>query len=202
MNVTFVDASHEYLIDSARVPGVTSTLSKVGLAPSFDMLPDDILEDARLRGILVHRAIEQYEKTGMEIKFEHPELHRLKVPFFFDAYRRWRDKEVDYVIACERICAHLTFRYCGRLDLFAVMKDGRILITDAKTGASGPWSLIQQAAYLQALKSEGIEANGYGLLKLNNDGTYKQPSYGNDFKYFQVFLAALTVVNFGRNGKS
>lgn len=192
----FQEDGHRYFADRCPVPGVTEAMTKVGLMPPYERVPSETMDDARWRGTVVHAAIKMYE-SGKTPDLRHPEYQRLKIPGYFDGYRRFRDDHIDEVLECELLVGSEIFRYCGRLDLIPRLKDGRVVLLDAKTGEPGRWWEVQCSGYLNALSDEMKKMiEGYAPLRLFPDGTYGKLEIINDMRPLAVFLAALTVVNY------
>lgn len=179
MTLTFTEKGHRYRLDGRPVPSVT-TLIKGGLpapalmrwsartvaeyvaanpdhceqlralgegpmARALADIPWDYRDKAAVRGTDVHNLAQ---------RLVHGE--QVDVP----------EHLIDYVTACvafldewqptplivERPLAHRAHWWAGKPDLFATLPDGRIILYDYKTGASGIWpeTAFQQAAYAHA----------------------------------------------------
>ena len=109
----FIEITHTYIYDGIVLPSITQML-KVKFGNKYDGIPSDVLERAAEQGTALHKAIEDYEKQGIESAV--PELRNYK--FLKRAYKfECIDNEVPVVLFQddEPIA-------CGRLDL--VIKEG------------------------------------------------------------------------------
>lgn len=109
----YIDETHTYIYNGIVLPSVTQML-KVKFGNKYDGLPKDVLERAAERGSALHKAIEEYEKHGIESDV--PELRNWK--FLKRAYKfECIDNEVPIVLFQDGNPVA-----CGRLDL--VIKEG------------------------------------------------------------------------------
>ena len=107
----YIDETHTYIYDGVVLPSITQVL-KVRFGGKYDGIPKDILERASAKGNEVHKAIEDYEKQGVESPL--PELRNykfLKRAYNFDCI----DNEVPVVLFKDGEAVA-----CGRLDLVLV----------------------------------------------------------------------------------
>ena len=122
----YIDETHTYLYDGVVLPSITQVL-KVKFGGKYDGIPKATLKRAAERGSEVHKAIEDFEKQGIESKL--PELRNWK--FLKKAYKFiCLDNEVPVVLFKddEPIAA-------GRLDLVLGEK-GVIGLGDIKRTAT------------------------------------------------------------------
>lgn len=66
--VQFDNGLHSYTLGEKKLQGITGILSKHLFPNSFDMIPDNVLENARQRGTNGHAAIEIYDKLVLITK--------------------------------------------------------------------------------------------------------------------------------------
>ena len=109
----YIDETHTYLYDGIVLPSITQLL-KCKFGSKYDGIPKAVLNRAAELGTAVHKAIEDYERQGIETDL--PELHgwkSLKKAHGFDSI----DNEVPVVLFKdgEAVAA-------GRLDLVLVEK--------------------------------------------------------------------------------
>ena len=109
----YIDETHTYLYDGIVIPSITQLL-KVKFGGKYDGIPKATLDRAAELGTAVHKAIEDYERQGIETDL--PELRNwkfLKKAHNFDSI----DNEVPVVLFNdgEAVAA-------GRLDLVLVEK--------------------------------------------------------------------------------
>lgn len=189
MSLVFYERSHRYRLDGNWCPGVT-TLIKGGLPNEVlkfwsarkvaeyiadypervDMLaamgrgpmvkalaevPFQFTEEARIRGTDVHNLAEQLvDGTAVEV----PDHLVDYVTSCVDFLNEWRPRP----LIVERPLAHRTHWWAGKPDLFAELPDGRIILYDYKTSASGVYetTAFQLAAYSHAefyVDENGVE---------------------------------------------
>ena len=109
----YIDETHTYIYDGIVLPSITQLL-KVKFGGKYDGIPKATLDRAAELGTAVHKAIEDYERQGVETDL--PELRNwkfLKKAYNFDCL----DNEVPVVLFKdgEAVAA-------GRLDLVLVEK--------------------------------------------------------------------------------
>ena len=104
----YIDETHTYLYDGIVLPSITQLL-KCKFGGKYDGIPKATLERAAELGTAVHKAIEDYERQGLETEL--PELRNwkfLKKAHGFDCL----DNEVPVVLFNDGEAVA-----CGRLDL-------------------------------------------------------------------------------------
>lgn len=104
----YIDETHTYLYEGVVLPSITQVL-KAKFGGKYDGIPKATLERAAERGSEVHKAIEDFEKHGIECDL--PELRNykfLKKAYKFDCI----DNEVPVVLFVDDVAVA-----CGRLDL-------------------------------------------------------------------------------------
>ena len=122
----YIDETHTYLYEGLVLPSITQVL-KVKFGGKYDGIPKATLERAAERGSEVHKAIEDFEKHGIECDL--PELRNWK--FLKKAYQfECAGNEVPVVLFMddEPIA-------CGRLDL-VLHESGCIGLGDIKRTAT------------------------------------------------------------------
>ena len=122
----YIDETHTYLYDGVVLPSITQVL-KAKFGGKYDGIPKATLERAAERGNEVHKAIEDFEKRGIECDL--PELRNWK--FLKKAYQfECSDNEVPVVLfqGDDPIA-------CGRLDL-VLHESGCIGLGDIKRTAT------------------------------------------------------------------
>lgn len=70
----FDPATHRYWLQKVPVPNVSSVVLSSGVAATFDDVPEDVLEVARLRGTHVHLLIQFYLEGDLDPASVHPAL--------------------------------------------------------------------------------------------------------------------------------
>jgi hypothetical protein len=178
MGLVFYEKSHRYKLDGNWCPGVTTainggypkdlkrwaartvaefvadnndqveSLRAMGRDPMVAALagvPFQYTEDQKLKGSQIHNLAEQLvDGTEIEVP-EHLVAYVESCVEFLDT---WKPKP----LVVERPLAHRAHWWAGKPDLFAELPDGRIILYDYKTGASGIWpeTAFQLSAYSHA----------------------------------------------------
>lgn len=122
----FIETTHTYIYNGIVLPSVTQILN-VRFGRKYDGIPKDVLEKASAKGTALHKAIEAYEKHGIE--GDVPELRNykfLKRMYGFECI----DNEVPVVLFDDGEAVA-----CGRLDL-VINDGGRIGLADIKRTAT------------------------------------------------------------------
>lgn len=118
----YIDETHTYLYDGVILPSITQIL-KVRFGGKYDGIPKATLERAAEQGSAVHKAVEDYERHGIETTV--PELRNYK--FLKKAYRfECIDNEVPVVLFKDDEAVA-----CGRLDL-VLLEGNEIGLGDIK----------------------------------------------------------------------
>ena len=111
----YIDETHTYIYDGVVLPSITQIL-KVRFGGKYDGIPKATLERAAEQGSAVHKAIEDYERQGIESPL--PELRNYK--FLKRAYKfECLNNEVPVVLFKDGEAVA-----CGRLDLVLAEGDG------------------------------------------------------------------------------
>ncbi len=196
MNITFNEELHEYRDEKGNIiPSVTQIIQGAGLV-DFSRVSQGVLDDASLRGTVVHKITELYDHSELEETTVDPQLVG-----FLVAYKKFlADYKVKGFIAIESIVFHDGFRYAGTLDRVVELEDGRKMLLDIKTGEESPAHDLQVAAYLNA-RPDAAEIDQVGTLYLHADGTYKFKKTENPAFAFRVFVAALTLYRWKQENK-
>lgn len=122
----YIDDSHTYIYNGIILPSITQML-KCRFCGKYAGISKETLDKAAEQGTAVHKAIEDFEKSGIESEIKELRNYKfLKKAYGFDCL----DNEVPVVLFCsgEPIA-------CGRLDL--VLKEGdRIGLGDIKRTAT------------------------------------------------------------------
>ena len=122
----YIDETHTYLFDGLVLPSITQVL-KAKFGGKYDGIPKATLQRAAERGSEVHKAIEDFEKQGIECEL--PEL------------RNWKFLKRKYEFVClDNEVPVVLFNdnepiACGRLDL-VLGEEGGIGLGDIKRTAA------------------------------------------------------------------
>ena len=110
----YIDDTHTYLYDGVMLPSVTQLLQKK-FGSKYDGIPKNVLERASALGTALHKAIEDYEKQGVESELiELQNYKTLKEQYGFEVV----GNEIPVVLfdGDNAVAA-------GRLDLFIASQD-------------------------------------------------------------------------------
>jgi len=160
--------------------------------------PTRAKDGAAVRGTKVHAIAEQLTRREEDIAV--PEELRGHVESVIKFLREWKVRP----LLVEHVIGSYQWGYAGTFDLVAEVADGRRILFDYKTGASGVWpeTALQLAAYRYAdayvapdgteipmrevgiteAKAVWVRADGYDVIPLNTDGSV-----------FKTFLHVLQV---------
>lgn len=121
--IEFDAEKHQYTLDGKPLISVTQLMRKHGLAPDYSGVSEEVLKRAADRGTLIHKEIEEYNKTGA-IGFT------AEAAAFAD-YIRKNDLcvEASEMRVYNDICA-------GTVDLVIGNREGVQIIADIKTTAT------------------------------------------------------------------
>ena len=121
--------------NTTGVPSVTEVLS-----PWIDTrwFP----AESRDRGSAVHEALAAYLQGKPAFLIQLPPAWR----GYFDSGRRWIDQHVKEVLVVEQRLVDERWRFCGQMDLIALLCLDNTLI-DWKTGPPALWHRLQIAGY-------------------------------------------------------
>lgn len=167
MTLTFDAPTHAYTLNGQPVRSVTQILRKVGLV-DFRSVPPSILDSARTRGTIVHRAAHFYNEHDLDVaEFE------ATFPEYAGYLRSWI-RLVDtgrlQPVACEQLVANVTPRYAGTFDWLGTL-DHEAALLDFATGDPADASKhLQTAAYVLAARA-WAEMSGEDVLRAFHAGT-------------------------------
>jgi hypothetical protein len=200
-DLTFDPALHEYRLPTGRrIPSVTEILAEVGVSTDFEALR---LGSSRLRqaidlkrdlGTTLHTDAHAYDDDDLLWETVDP-----RVEPYLRAWATFRENTGARPLTRERRLFHPLYGYAGTLDGIFVLRNGRIVLVDIKTGDpldSG--CQFQTAAYLEAFKAEHKEQliHERWAVRLTPDHAvpYRITPYADwqDFARFQCFLATYT----------
>lgn len=157
--VAFNPATHTYRVGGVEWPSVTTVINEVLLPGRFAS------EEARQRGIEVHRLTTILDSEGEDATYEQAE------PVYWtylDAYKRFIYDTGFKPRLIETIVKNDDWRYCGTIDRTGVLA-GADAVIDIKTGVPTASHPIQLAAYAACLS----KPHRRFALYLRGNGTYK-----------------------------
>jgi len=156
-------------------------------------VPEDVLNNARDRGKIVHALTEAEDLGNLTIN-----MCEDAIEAGYDAYlRAWqkfkRENNVTFDAFEERMYSP-KYNYAGTIDRVGWL-DGVRTIFEIKTGDFYPTYALQTAAYQQLWE----ETTGEHIIQrvsvlLNPNGQYTLKKYGRFKDDFAVFMACLTIM--------
>jgi len=136
----------EYVADAdAETMAALRGLGRGGMVAALKETPWGQRDSAAVRGTEVHALAEKLVR-GDEVEVpEHLAGH-------VESYVRFLDEWKPEPILVEAVVGSRKWRYCGQLDLVCRLPDGRVVLADIKTSASGVWpeTSYQLSAYRYA----------------------------------------------------
>lgn len=149
---TYTDGLREY----DRVTTVIHTLIP---RAGFDMIPEEVVEKARIRGVRTERLIELYLLSG-EAEIEPGEVK--EVSDNLEAFARWHEAAgFPELLQSQSVVHSNRFGTAGTLDLLFLTMEGRSVVADIKCGYALDairWPL-QMAAYASSDELTGTIDN-------------------------------------------
>ena len=135
-------------------------------------------EEAGDIGTLVHQAVENYIKTGVETNIVHP-----KAKECYGNFMNWVKEYGVKFISSERKVYSKEYRYAGTAD-FECIIGGKTFVGDIKT-STGIYNeyWFQVSGYQQALEEETKRLyDGQVIVRVGKDGSFEvQYRYNNDY---------------------
>lgn len=175
------EATHTYRVAGEIWPAVSRIIKPL---ECWDGIPPDVLEAAAAFGRNVHAACHLHNIGQLG------ELSPALVPYV-DAWKQFlADMDVT-VIGSEVRVAHATLRYCGTLDVHALIRDREELI-DLKSTVVMPRAVgPQTAGYANAMGKPRIRRRA---VQLRDDGTYRSKIL-KDPTDWSIFLSCRNLYN-------
>ena len=190
LKIDFDEDKHIYRLDGIVYPSVTQIMKPLS-SEKYGSVPTSILQAAAYRGSVVHESIENY------IKYDFSDCPN-ECRGYFEGFTRFVEKYKPEFVDSEMRIYHKTMMYAGTLDLLCVIEDKKYIV-DYKTTYSINDDLcrVQLEAYVQGLKSHGVDVDGKMILHLKNDGSTDTREYPNeDAAAWRVFCALKTVYDY------
>jgi hypothetical protein len=201
---------HLYTIGDVIVPSVTQVLNELRLI-DFSSVPDGILAAAQARGTYVHQVLHYYIEGDFDLDDCVPEYRGYvdsALAYLAEVQSRPFD-QVDGKPVVEYRFWHAPLMFAGTVDHLAWDADDVLAITDFKTGEPSEVAApLQTAAYelgvrhclLPKLSPRYVKTVRRRAIKLFKDGRPGRPEPYTDVRDTAIFLAALAVVHYRRNG--
>ncbi len=188
--VQFDEISHVYTFEGQIIPSVTTLMKPLSKTVYADVDPVT-LEAAARKGTIVHNAIENWMKFGIEDIADEQRN-------YFDAYKKYEDEKKPKLLYSEVRLFHKYLRYAGTADSICEI-DGKTYIVDYKTTANlNPMlTRVQLEAYKQAVENMGVKVQGKAIVQLKKDGTYKFEEHELvDGEAWKAFASLLNLHNY------
>lgn len=191
MTLTYNDERHEYKLDGTIIPSTTQVLASEGFIDTTFMN-----ESGRERGSMVHLA----NKYLLEDRLDEDTIDPRIVPYVDGTKRFIADMGYKPKII-EKPMSHPLYRYGLTPDTIGTVRQfgDELVLIDWKTGAPHPATVIQMASYVEGLRANGIEVKHVYIIYLKADGTYKPELVKVTRKEINVFIYALTCMNWKNN---
>ena len=144
MNLILNQDTHVYTVDGVVFPGVTSVLEEMGLTPRYPAGP------YRVRGHRVHQATVLFERGELDQYDIGADL----MPYVERYKRLVADLKPEWSLI-EEPMFHPSRCYAGTVDRYGRMLETNA-VCDIKTGATGPETGLQLAAYTILIFPRGV----------------------------------------------
>lgn len=188
--IEFDEASHTYKLNGVKIPCVSDIMEPLKNA-HYSGISEVTLKKAAERGTILHNAIENWIKFGIE---DVPQEYEGYFKCFLDFMKEKNPK----ILGSEVRMYHKLLKYSGTADLIADI-NGEITLIDYKSASviSDMNCSVQLEAYAQALASHGIRIARKGILPLRKDGKSQIVEYpAKDARSWNVFAALKTVYDY------
>jgi hypothetical protein len=196
-DIYFDSTSHTYTVDGKLVDSVTTILKSLGL-DDYNMVPPDVLENARRRGQAVHDMIRDHHNGSLDVANIGEEL----MPYYC-AWEDFLESSGFKPLLSEAVVYSERHNFIGTLDLAgSLQKKGRSLrrvVVDTKcTFMVMPSAAIQTAGYEIALaETIGMKDPMERYVLHLKDGKFKLVPC-TDTRDRMIFLSALNIHNWKR----
>ena len=165
--VEFLEESHTYIYEGVIIPSVSEVMNPLS-EKKYATISKARLENAADRGTRVHKAVEEFEKTGKH-------TDDLEIRPYLMAYRIAKKLHKFEVFDNEKRLTN--GRYAGTLDMIAKL-DGKLIIIDLKATSVINYELleVQLAAYHELCR----------FNKINIQETYVLHLKPGSFKFLEI----------------
>ena len=186
--IEYDEITHRYRYNGEILPSVTTILNHRWPIPPFK-LKDPDFQRAMQHGTEVHTATELIDMNhGISAEFRDA-LKTDGVTERAGIWSRWRRENIDEILSVEFGVVSTMYRYCGRVDRIAKLKDGRVAVIDIKTGAASTNGRLQVAAYMAAAREMDIHIDCGMIVSIKQDPA--KVSEINMLKHFGMFVERL-----------
>ena len=156
--VEFFEEEHLYFVDGLLVPSIT-TMLKMKFGGKYKDVSPDVLQTAAYTGTIMHKAIQDYEETGLESN-----LKELKNYRFLKKHYGWEclKNEVPVILFHDEPIA------CGRIDMIGMLEEQKTLFDFKRTATLDKEYLgyqlnLYRIAYQQSYGEEVTALKGIHL---------------------------------------
>ena len=192
MTLTFDEMSHTYRWNDVVVPSVTQVLRFID---GMEHAPVDRVMVAGIRGTLVHKATEVYDKGGTPTLVDETRPYFEAYLAFLSDYRNELGTKGQRWESIEERLIHPLLQYAGTADRVGVIYGERAVL-DIKTSARlAPAVGAQLAGYRAALNERRVKKDRVirrYALQLRRDGKYDLREYSDD-QDMHIFRACLDI---------
>ncbi len=161
MEVEFLEGPHLYIVDGRPYPSVTE-IPKPFLGDRFSFVAPEVMEAARERGKLVHRACHEFDDDDIlwDAWGEFDRDRSQPILPYVQSYALWRDATGFIPLDIEKRVYDHNLRVAGTLDRKGYLF-GELSIIDLKSGEVGKETALQTAGY--AILDGSVACKRYGL---------------------------------------
>jgi len=200
MVLEFFPDTHEYKLDGAFVPSVTGILRASGVV-DFSGVRPDVLESARVRGVVVHQAIHYVNERDLDV-----DQFCRDYPDYAGYLRAWLafvSQRNFLPVFCEYRVASARYRIAGTIDCLGILDGAGALIDFATGNPADAAKDLQTAAYhgiahdyAQHDRRLGDFLSRYVVRRyavaLSRDGSFSVEAYRDpsDWRTFLTLLSA------------
>lgn len=188
--LTFEENSHTYKLNGIIIPSVSTIMEPLNHA-KYSGIKESTLAAAAEKGTIVHNAIENWIKFGIE---DVPSEYK----GYFDCFLEFWNMYSPEVIGSELRIYHKQLSYGGTIDLLANIS-GELTLVDYKSvyTVSEMTCGVQLEAYSQALTSHAINIQKKKILHLTKNGKMDIIDFPvKDAQRWRVFGALKTVYDY------
>lgn len=180
--IEFDEKTHTYKVGGKTLPSVTQIIKAMSQSV-YSGIPERVMEEARDRGIRVHRAVEMFEKYGAETEDDEIKPYLL-------SYKIAKRVEGIEVIFQERKMTN--GRFCGTIDMYATINvkgTRKKVLIDIKATSTIHDNLVavQLGGYNILMDHYEYETEGHYCLQLKKTG-YKFKEVGSNKLLFECML--------------
>ena len=170
-----LDEHHIYRLDGVVLPSVSEIMKPLTEAYYSD-IDESVMETARIRGSMVHEAIENYIHFG---------IYDPAAEEYVKHFIAWQEKFKPSIIMTEIMFTNGV--YAGTIDMYCMI-GGRMVLVDLKVTSKINRELleVQLAAYKELLLHNGLEVEQTMVLHLKKTGWKYEQIPVNHWKWREL----------------